>query len=110
MTALLEPKLVRTFDTFTIETGVNLRTRFIYLAEGTWRPETSFYHNIMAPLRDIDGLKKPSVNDAGIVRYTIERSPKIDEERIHAEVRAVIVAALAKFSRASQPVQDKKAA
>lgn len=110
MSALLEPKLVRTFNTFTVETGVNLRTRIIYLSEETWRPETSFFHNIMTPLRDIDGLKKPSVNDAGVIRYTIERSPKIDEERIHAEVREVILAALAKLSRESQPAQGKKVA
>lgn len=103
-TALLEPKVARTFTTFTVETGVSLRTRFVYIQGLSESRENSYYHNVMYPLQQIKGLTRPSINDAGVVRYTIERSNKVNQDVIHEQVRQIILAALAKLNTKPAPI------
>lgn len=97
MRQLLEPKIVRTRETFIVETGVDLRERFCGYTEKAIS-QRRFWHDVLNGLRDTDGCISPSMNQSGVVRYTVERSrAAADPAVVHDAVRGVILSALAKL-------------
>lgn len=97
MTQLLEPKIVRTRETFIVETGVDLRDRFCGYTEKAIA-QRGFWHDVLNGLRDTDGCISSSMNQSGVVRYTVERNrAAADPAVVHAEVRDIILSALAKL-------------
>ena len=100
---MIVTETVRVVETYIVRSGRNLRRDMekMVVDRGEGRISPWFYRCVYCPFDDIKGIIKPSINEKGVFRYSIETSKGTytAHDQIHQQVQDIIRDALDHLNR-----------